>query len=197
MGLEPNDPESATPLAPEESEGLIPALGTQGDLNEFEALNILEGVTWARRSTKVRRALLDQSTLRQIHKRMFGSKWRWAGEYRLTQKSIGYEAWRISSELKGLLDEVQCWLQSNSYPHEEIAARFLHRLVWIHPFPNGNGRFARVATDLICDQNGWSAPSWGASDWARVGEARQSYIRARQAADQHDYLPLIRTMLSS
>jgi fido (protein-threonine AMPylation protein) len=69
--------------------------------------------------------------------------------------------------------------------------------VWIHPFPNGNGRFARVATDLLCEQNGWAAPSWGASDWARVGEARQSYIRALQAADQHDYLPLIRTMLSS
>ena len=96
MGIELEYPDGATPLDPDEAEGLIPALATQGELNEFEALNILEGGTWARKSINVRRALLDQKTLRQIHKKMFGSTWRWAGKYRLTQKSIGCDAWRIS-----------------------------------------------------------------------------------------------------
>lgn len=197
MGIEPEFLEGPTPLDPDEAEGLIPSLSTQGELNEFEALNILEGATWARRSTKVRKALLDQATLRQIHNRMFGSTWRWAGKYRLTQMSIGCEAWRISSELKRLIDDVQSGLQFESYPPEEIAARFHHRIVWIHPFPNGNGRFARLATELLCEQSGWTLPSRGASDLTRPREARKSYIKALQAADQHDHLPLMQYMFST
>jgi len=194
MGLDFAFPKDATPLDPDEAEGLIPSLATRSELNEFEALNILEGAMWARRSTKARRGLLDQSTLRLIHKRMFGSTWRWAGKYRLTQKSIGCEAWRISGELKVLIDDVHCWLQYKSYPSKETAARFHHRLVWIHPFPNGNGRFSRLVTELFCEQNGWTLPSWGASSFAGVEESRQCYIEALQAADLHDFLLLTKYM---
>ena len=194
MGIDFDHPEGATPLDPDEIEGLIPSLSTQSELNEFEALNILEGEMWARRSTKVRRSLLDQRTLRLIHQKMFGSTWRWAGKYRLTQKSIGCEAWRISGELKILIDDVESWIQHSSYPQEEIGARFHHRLVWIHPFPNGNGRYARLVAELLCEQNGWPRPSWGAPIWARAGELRQNYIKALQEADQHSYIRLTNYM---
>jgi Fic-DOC domain mobile mystery protein B len=197
MGLDFEHPDGATPIDANEAEGLIPSLSTQKELNEFEALNILEGAAWARRSTLIKRSLLDQGNLRLLHKRMFGSTWRWAGKYRLTQKSLGCEAWRISIELKSFIDDLRYWLEYKTYSHEEIAARCHHRLVWIHPFPNGNGRFARLATELLCEQNGWPSPSWGASDLTSASEARQRYISALQAADRHDHLPLVDFMFST
>lgn len=196
MGIAFDYPEGATPLDPDESEGLIPALGTQSELNEFEALNIVEAVIWARRSTKVKRALLEMDTLRLLHVRMFGKTWRWAGTYRRTQKSIGCEAWRISAELKMLLDDVRVWLEFETYSREEIAARFHHRLVWVHPFPNGNGRFARLVTDLLCAQRGWPVPTWGFSNLVNVGQARSNYLEALRAADRHHFDPLIEFMFS-
>lgn len=127
---------------------------------------------------------------------MFGQTWKWAGSFRLTQKSIGVEAERISTELHNLLEDVKWWLDFASYEPREIAARFHHRLVSIHLFPNGNGRHARLATDLLCRREGWQMPSWGASDLVRPGDARSRYIAALKSADGHDIQPLIAFMWS-
>jgi len=194
MGIEFSWPEGATPIDPNEAEGLIPPITTQAELNEFEALNIVEGLLWAQRSRRVKRDLLTPDTLRLLHKQMFGKTWRWAGTYRLTQKSIGCEAWKISSELKNLAEDTRCWLQFESYSAEEIMARFHHRLVAIHPFANGNGRFARLATDILCEQRGWRLSSWGSRSLVEVGTTRKEYIQALQAADINDYTRLIKFM---
>ncbi|MCE9559145.1 MAG: mobile mystery protein B [Armatimonadetes bacterium] len=196
MAIDWEYPEGATPLDPEEALDLIPGLATQSELNEFEAINILEGSNWARRSTKIKRALLEQETLRLLHKNMFGQTWRWAGSYRKTQKNIGCEAYQISSSIKILKDDVQAWIKWETYAPEEIAARFHHRLVWIHPFANGNGRFARLATDLLCEQQHWPAPTWGATDLVKQSQTRTKYIKALQLADRNDFASLMAFMKS-
>ncbi len=183
----------ATPIDPNEAEGLIPSLSTQAELNEFEASNMDFAKIWANKSTKIKRNLLDQQTLKLLHNRMFGKTWRWAGSYRRTQKSIGCDAWNIAAELKSLLDDVDVWLKSKAYTPNEIAARFHHRLVLIHPFPNGNGRFARLATDLLCQQQGWKVSAWGHSNLI-AGAARTEYISSLRAADSSNYESLISFM---
>lgn len=182
--------EGATPIDPEEASGLIPSLSLQTELNEFELLNILEAARWARSSRRMRRELLSILGLKLLHERMFDRTWRWAGQFRLTQKSIGVEAFRIAPELHGLTEDCKVWLQTGNYAPDEIAARFHHRLVWIHPFPNGNGRHARLAADLLARFNGWEPFPWGAGDLAEAGEARRAYIEALRAADGGDVGPL-------
>lgn len=196
MGIEFEYPEGATPIDPEEADGLIPSLSTQRELNEFEALNITEAVHWADKSTKIKRNLLEADTLRLLHKNMFGMTWKWAGSYRSTQKNIGCEAWRISSEMKMLLDDVEFWLNNGTYQSDEIAARFHHRLVFIHAYANGNGRHARLATDLLCKQMGVPLPTWGSSDLVSAGSVRSAYLESLRAADRGDFEPLIQFLRS-
>lgn len=194
MGIDFFWPEGATPIDPNEAEGLIPTLGTQAELNEFESLNIIEGLLWARRSRRIKKDLLNPATLKLLHKKMFDKTWRWAGTYRVTQKSIGCEAWKIASELKNLTEDTKCWLKFKSYEPQEIATRFHHRLVAIHPFANGNGRFARLATDVLCEGQNWPMSDWGAGNLVEVGGARKAYIRSLQQAHAHDLGPLLNFM---
>ncbi|AIE85940.1 mobile mystery protein B [Fimbriimonas ginsengisoli] len=188
------NPDGATPLDLDEAGALIPSLSTQAELNEFEFLNIAEAIDWAERSRKIKADLLRPDTLRLLHKRMFGRTWRWAGQYRTTQKSIGVEAFRISTELLNLTEDVKCWLEFGSYPRGEIAARFHHRLVVIHPFPNGNGRHARLATDLLCERERWPRSLWGAAEGVEPGEVRSRYLDSLRQADRHDLSALISFM---
>jgi len=95
-------------------------------------------------------------------------------------------------ELKKLLDDFWVWVEYKSYSVDEIAARFHHRLVWIHLFSNGNGRHARLMADLILVSLGQPKFSWGSGqDLAKESEIRKRYIEALRAADGHDYGQLL------
>lgn len=184
-------PPGSTPLDPDEEGGLIPSLTLLAELNEFEFRNIEAARRWA---TRARRRPLDVLTaegLMLLHRRMFDLTWRWAGRPRLTQKSIGVEAFRIASETRNLCEDVKVWIEFATYFPDEIAVRFHHRLVSIHPFPNGNGRHARLATDLLCLRQGWPLFTWGSNDLGAASDVRRRYIAALQAADRHDYGPLL------
>jgi Fic-DOC domain mobile mystery protein B len=196
LGVKFEYPAGVTPLDPDEAVGLIPALSTQAELNDFEALNIAEAVLWASRSRKVRRSILDRVLLSELHGRMFGNTWHWAGSYRLTAKNIGVEAWRIPVEVENLVGDCASWVECESYPKLEIAARFHHRLVSIHPFPNGNGRHARLATDLLCRQMAFAIPTWGSASLSGRTEVRDQYLNALRAADRHDIRPLVEFLVS-
>jgi Fic-DOC domain mobile mystery protein B len=190
VGLEFEYPVGATPIDPEEASALIPSITTQSELNDFEALNIVEAVLWANRSVKVRKNVLDRETIRLVHRRMFDKTWKWAGQYRITAKNIGVEAWRIPSEIENLVADARFWLDGTDDP-DEILARFHHRLVSIHAFPNGNGRHARLVTDLLVRQMQLPPLTWGSSDRSNRGLARSMYIEALQNADRHDLTQLI------
>lgn len=179
----------ATPLDPDELAGLIPRhISTQGQLNEWEHLNIVEGQQWA--FSRRRKELLTIEFMLSLHQRMFGNTWRWAGAPRTTEKNIGVAPEYIAIRLKDLCEDVKTQLEFASYPLDEIAARFHHRLVYIHPFPNGNGRFSRVMCDLLLIENGGQPFAWGDGDLVGDSEVRRQYIAALREADARNYLPL-------
>ncbi|MER8389161.1 mobile mystery protein B [Mesorhizobium sp. M1428] len=185
--LEQDD--AATPLSPEEREALIPAYITlRGELNEAEQANILDAEEWA---FARKRDVLSEKFLNDLHKRMFGRVWRWAGSYRHSNKNIGVDAYRIPTELRQLIDDCRYWIDHETYPPDEIAARFHHKLVWINPYPNGNGRHARLATDLSLVSKNRPRFSWGSAGLVDPGETRQRYVEALRAADNHDIGPLL------
>ena len=182
-------PQGATPLDADELASLIPGhITTQSDLNEWEQLNILKGDKWAR---KQRNEILSETFLRQLHQKMFGETWKWAGEFRRSDKNIGVDWLQIGVELKKLLGDVQYQIQYSAFPADEMAVRFHHRLVVIHPFPNGNGRHARMSADLLVERLGRPRFSWGSQSLIDANDTRKRYIAALQAADARDIAPLI------
>lgn len=182
--------EAATLLHDDEKQDLIPTwITTRDELNIVEQEGILEAISWLARQSK--KEVLTELIIRQLHKKMFQNVWRWAGQFRVTDKNIGVPHWKITEELRKLLDDVKAQITYQSYSSDEIAARFHHRLVAIHPFPNGNGRFARLMTDLLLKQLGRPAFTWGGGNLANVSEARKRYIEALRKADAGQYSHLL------
>lgn len=181
--------EANTPLEAEEREALIPTyITTRSELNEVEQAGIADADRWA---FSRRRQALDANFLRTLHKRMLGDVWRWAGSYRKTPRNIGVEAYRIPVEVQALINDVKYWVEHGTYPDDEIAVRFHHRLVSIHPFPNGNGRHARLAADLLAVQLGRPRLDWGGGDLVAAADLRKQYVSALQAADNYDIASLL------
>jgi Fic-DOC domain mobile mystery protein B len=187
------DPEDATPLDPGEREGLLQSwITSRSDLNEAEQDNIVKGAVWARRRRSQRAAdLLSDDFAKMLHKQMFGEVWKWAGTYRQTERNLGIEAYRISAETPAMFADVRYWVDNKTHSPDEIAVRLHHRLVAIHPFPNGNGRHARLMADLLIERLGGQPFSWGGGSLVDIGTLRAQYVAALQAADGHDLGPLI------
>lgn len=192
MVLEFEAPEGSTPLEPEELEQLIPShITTMAQLNEAEQLNIAAANLWAfsRRRPKV----LTADFTKSLHKRMLSDVWRWAGVFRQRAVNIGgVEACDIPVRLHQLLDDCRYWAEENTYDQNEIAARLHHGLTVIHAFPNGNGRHARLMTDVYLKNANCPAFSWGGgADLVHLGEMRAQYLEALRAADHYDIQPLL------
>ena len=193
MTLPPlEEPEGATPLDPDERDGLkFPHVTTRGELDQLEQANIESGLIWLGR----RRGgdVLSEQFIRELHRRLFGEVWRWAGRFRLTEKNIGIDPVQIPVQLRMLLDDARFWSENEIYAPLEAAARFHHRMVQIHPFPNGNGRHARIAADVYLEKWFESPPvDWTAGhDLQSMGARRSQYITALRAADAGDLAPLL------
>jgi Fic-DOC domain mobile mystery protein B len=182
-------PDDATPLTPEEQRELIPAhIAYRRERNEAEQENIARGQDWALRS---RRDPLSEKFVTDLHKRMLGDVWRWAGKFRKTERNLGIPFYEIPTALRQLLDDTKAWIEYKSYSPDEIAVRFHHKLVQIHPFPNGNGRHSRLMADLLVMRLGGERFSWGSTNLQAVGDVRGRYIAALKAADNHDIGPLL------
>jgi Fic-DOC domain mobile mystery protein B len=184
--------EGNTPLSDDERADLIPNLATKEELNEWERQNILEAYAWARAPNSLRRRdPLAESYVRELHRRMFDQTWRWAGAYRTTEKNIGVPHQEIRETLAALLDDARYWLEHGTYPPDELAMRFHHRLVFIHPFANGNGRHARLTADVLAQRQGRQVFTWGGADLVGADDFRRRYIDALRASDEHDIGPLL------
>ncbi|MFN5463453.1 MAG: mobile mystery protein B, partial [Cyanobacteriota bacterium] len=141
-------PTGATPLDVDELEGLVPThLVSRGQLNEWEQRNIESALLWLNRQRRPRP--LEEAWLRRLHREMFGQSWRWAGQYRGSDKSIGADWRQIRLQVPALLGDITYQVEHQVEPVDQIAIRFHHRLVSIHPFPNGNGRHARLSADVL------------------------------------------------
>jgi Fic-DOC domain mobile mystery protein B len=183
------DPDNATPLSPEERRALIPAhIAYRSELNEAENENIARAQDWA---LARRRDLLNEKFIRDLHRHMLGDVWRWAGKFRTSERNLGIAYYEIPAALRQLLDDAKAWIKHKSFSPDEIAVRFHHRLVHIHPFPNGNGRHARLMADLLVMQLGGERFSWGRANLRDASKVRQRYIAALKAADNHDIRSLL------
>ena len=181
--------DGATPLTPEEMRDLIPAhIAYRRELNEAEQENIVLAQAWARSR---RRDPLSEKFVKDLHRRMLGDVWQWAGKFRTSARNIGIDYWQIPVALRQLLDDAKAWIEYSAYPPDEIAVRFHPRLVQIHPFPNGNGRHSRLMADLLAMQLGRERFSWGRGSLRTAGAARARYVEALRAADDHDIAPLL------
>jgi Fic-DOC domain mobile mystery protein B len=187
-------PIGATPLTPDDAKGLIPkGLSTRAHLDQFESRNIQQGFMWAMRGKKTPADILSIDFCLKLHKQMFNKTWQWAGQFRRYEVNIGNTPpVMISMSVKNLLDDVLAWIEFETYPLEEICIRFHHRLVYIHPFPNGNGRHARMMTDLLLRSLGQPLFTWGAGTNLTPGSKnRMDYIAALRMADAGDCTGLL------
>jgi Fic-DOC domain mobile mystery protein B len=189
-------PAGATPLSERDLAGLkLSWVSTQSDLNEVEAGNVLAGRSWAFRR-RGRWWYLTTEQLCILHRRMLGDVWKWAGQLRRHETNIGIAPHGIAVSMRDLCDDVVAQIGDGTelaYPANELAVRFHHRLVSIHPFANGNGRHARLATDLLVHDLGLAAFSWGnGNDLVSAGDTRSQYLRALRTADRDlNYEPLL------
>jgi Fic-DOC domain mobile mystery protein B len=185
--------DDATPLSAEEQAALIPSLSTRAELNQFERLNINAARIWAMRRSVLRRTdLLTDGFARELHRRMFNQVWQWAGRYRTTEKNLGWEVHRLAEGVRNACDDAKAWLEHSTCLLPEAAVRLHHRLVLIHPWPNGNGRHARLMADIVVAAHGGKELTWGAGqDLATAGEVRRRYIAAIRQADQGNIGPLL------
>lgn len=182
--------EANTPLEAEEREQLIPTyITTRAELNEAEQVNITRASLWLRRARNV--DVLDDAFLRDLHKRMFGEVWKWAGQYRKTPRNIGIDAYRIPMAVRELVQDARYWVDNGTFPPDELAIRFSHRLVSIHPFPNGNGRHSRLVADLLAMKLGQPRFTWGRTNLVDPGKTRGAYVAALRAADGGEIEPLL------
>ena len=186
-----NYPPGATPLDPNETEGLkIRHITNREELNRFEQDNINEALKWL--TTRRKSDILTEKFVKTLHKKMFGKVWIWAGSFRRSDKNIGVDWKQIPVCLRALLDDVKYWIEHNTYPAEEIAVRFHHKLVWIHMFPNGNGRHARLMADVFVKTVLKQKPViWGGKNIETGDEDRSKYIAALRKADNGDFEMLL------
>ena len=193
MGLKIEYIDGQTPLNDEEKNGLrIPSITTREELDEFEQLNIEKAIQWTFGKKIKTEQLFSEKFIKNLHKRMYGDVWKWAGTFRNSEKNIGIKSYLIAIELKQLLDDAIFWKENNTYNSEELAIRFKHRLVSIHCFANGNGRHSRLMADLIMEKLYRSKFfSWGSTNLVKATETRSNYIQAVRKADNNDIEPLI------
>jgi len=181
---------ASTPLTEENKRGLkLTYIATRDELNLAEQENIVRGQNWAlaRRRTKG----VDESFVTNLHRHMFGDVWNWAGKYRTHEVNLGIDSWDVPAQMHVLLDDVAFWIENKTYSPDETAVRFHHRLTQIHPFPNGNGRHARLMADLLIMQLGGERFTWGQKALHETSELRNRYVAALKAADNHDMDPLL------
>ena len=181
--------DNSTPLTEEEKQQLKAKwITTRAELNELETKGIVDAEIWLLQNKK---DILNETFIKNLHKKIFGDIWKWAGTFRTTERNIGVAPYEIQTKLRILLDDVKFWIDNRTFSPKEIAIRFHHRLVQIHPFPNGNGRISRLMADLLMRQFGLPVLNWGSGSLTEISELRRKYILALQEADNGDYSSLL------
>ena len=182
--------DNSTPLTAEEKNGLkLKWITLRSELNEAEARNIAQAQLWLASNKK--KDVCSDTFLRNLHKKMFCDVWVWAGEYRITERNIGVAPYQIPMKLMQLFDDLNFWIDNKTYSNHEIAVRLHHKLVQIHPFPNGNGRVSRLMADLVLRKLEGKTRQWGDTNLVDVSEVRRKYIDALRKADAGDYTDLL------
>jgi Fic-DOC domain mobile mystery protein B len=184
-------PSGATPLDPDDMYGLkIKHITTRQELDRWEQDNINDALQWLVERRKA--DILTEVFIKTLHQKMFGKVWKWAGTFRKSGKNIGVDWPQIAVSIHALLHDVRYWIDNKTYRDDEIAVRLHHRLVFIHPFTNGNGRHARLMADVLLDEVFYKEPfSWNIPGVDDPDEVRKKYLLALRAADKNNYSALL------
>jgi Fic-DOC domain mobile mystery protein B len=174
-----------SPLPPSWKKDLIPPINTYQELNEHESLSIRHAIQKFQFGGRKTWPVSDFQFVKKLHREMYDGVWIWAGQFRLSNQelNIGVEAGKISMELARACQDCQFWMQNQTYSAAETAVRYHHKIVSIHPFPNGNGRLSRFIGNLTMMSLGEEVLSWGGEDISKAGATRDEYITALQEAD--------------
>lgn len=193
MGLNLVYEEGQTPLDEEEKEGLlIKTIIAKNELDEFEQMNIEKAIEWTIHTNLKKDRILSEKFIKDLHKKMFGDVWKWAGEFRKSEKNIGVKCTQISIELKNLIGDTHYWIENKTFSPEEISIRFKHRIVAMHCFSNGNGRHSRMMADIIIESIfKREIFTWHKSNMVNADETRKKYIETLKEADNGNIEPLI------
>ena len=194
MGLDLEYIDGQTPIDEEEKEGLLLAtITTRGELDEFEQLGVEKAIEWTMKRKPGIQHILTEGFVKELHRMMFADVWKWAGTFRTSNKNLGVDKTQIRIELRELLDDCNFWITKGGVGEDEIAIRFSHRIVSIHPFANGNGRHSRLIADALI-RFGLGKPhfTWGSMNLTARGEARAEYLNALREADAGDYQSLMK-----
>lgn len=189
MGLILDYDDGKTPLDEDERDGLlIKTISNRAELDEFEQQQIEKAVEWTLQRRFKQEKILTEAFVKEVHKRMYGGVWAWAGEFRKTNKNLGVDKLQIVVELKKLLDDANYWIENKTFEPDEISIRFKHRMVSIHGFANGNGRHSRLMADIIIEHI-FKQPvfTWGAANLVKDGDTRSFYLKAVRAADKGEF----------
>lgn len=185
------DRDGSTPLDHDQIIGIrLNHLTTMGELDEVEDLNIQQGLEWLARQKSGE--YLSKEFLCKLHVKLFGDVWKWAGKFRTAEVNISkYRSYDVGPQLVNFFEDAKLWIDSGKMSWDEIAAEMHHRLVSIHPFPNGNGRTTRIYTEYVLRRNGRPVPSWKASLAGDPSLRRNTYIKALRSADKGNFQELI------
>jgi len=185
------DRDGATPLDPDQIKGIrFSHLTNMGELDELEDANIQKGLEWLNRQKA--EDYLSIEFLSKLHEKLFGDVWKWAGKFRTVEVNISkYRSYDVGPQLKSFFEDAKLWISGGQMSWDEISAEMHHRLVTIHPFPNGNGRTTRIFTEYVQRRNNQPISSWMASLNHKPRERRSKYIKALQSADKCDFTMLI------
>lgn len=167
---------------------------TRAQLDELEHHNIELGRQWAFARNRKPDVILTDTFIKRLHTEMYNEVWKWAGQFRRTEKNIGVDPVRIATDLRQLLDDARYWVEHASYPPDELAVRVKHRIVCIHCFANGNGRHSRLLADALVYALGQPVFTWGA--YSEMPDVRERYFEALRKADRGNMKPLIAFALS-
>lgn len=162
--------DGTTLIEDDEKIGLRLLINTRGELNIAEAKGI-DTATFKYLKSKRKlkpNNLLKDSFAKRFHKELFGEVWDWAGKYRKVATMPGIDWHQIPVQLNQLMQNTSTQIsflhdQSDSTKKEKLVAEFAYKLVWIHPFRNGNGRWSRAYADLLSDSLDIERFSWGSS----------------------------------
>ena len=184
-----NKNEGKTPL--DDVSGLIPLhITTRKELHEAEFSNITEATEYYLANPK--RLEMTYQGLFNVHKKMFNKVWKWAGKKRKSNKNIGVLSYMIDEEIHKFIGDFHTW-QNENIDYLQIATKTHHRLVFIHPFEGGNGRWSRLVANIIFYKNTSKLLRWPDEiQQNKKSSFREQYFKALKDADEGNYKELIK-----
>ena len=167
------------------------SITNRAELCKAEGISISKAhVKYLTSTPTKRRAPFDYKWLLNLHKEMYSKVWKWAGQLRQVDLNIGISWPLISEQIFALTQDLPAWIESDMSVLEQ-AVRFHHRAVIIHPFHNGNGRWARLAANIWLKLHETSIIIWPEGVIGQESPIRKEYIQALKTADEGNYDPLI------